>query len=301
MKNRLLAFLLFTSLCSAQNHVDIFKINYGETFKNNFKNYDKNTRVKSLIAEFTLPIPINDSQAFISGIDYSSERLQLYPNQPAIGFYNTTLKLGLASQWNEKWGSTIVLLPKLASDYKHLSGKDFYMGIFASFSVKKQENFRYRFGVYASTEAYGVFATPILGWQYLSPNKRFEMNMSLPISGVMTYKLGRFSIGADYYGISRSFRVHQKSQPTQYADMTSLRFSGFLQLNTFKESILLRAKLGYSTNNYELYAADEKIDLGLSAINFGDHRTQLNPDILGSLFFKIEAIYRFHLPQTEKK
>lgn len=300
MKN-LLFFLLFSALCSAQNHVDILKINYGETFKNKFEGISSDTRVKSFEAELTLPFPINDSHAIVSGIDHSNDHLQLYPDQKTTSLYNTTLKLGLASKWNEKWSSSIILLPKLASDYNQLSSKDFYMGIYASFAIKKNENLSYRFGFYTSTEAYGVFATPILGWQYRSPNEHFEMNMSLPINGVLTYRLDKVAVGIDYVGISRSFRIHQENLPAQYADLSSLRFSGFLEKSVLNESILLRAKLGYSTNNYEMYAEGEKIDLGLSAFNFGDNRTQLNPDISGSLFFKVEAIYRFYLPQPKKE
>lgn len=274
--------------------MDILKINYGETFQNKFEGYSHHTRVKSFEAEFTLPIPITESQAIISGIDHSRDQLQLYPQADFSRLYNTTLKLGLASEWSEQWSSSIVLLPKLASDYRNISDRDFFIGIYATFAYKKQENMKWRFGMYASTEAYGVFTTPIFGWQYLSTNERFYMNMSLPISGILTYQFGKITGGIDYFGISRSFNVHQDHQ-VLYADLSSLRFSGFLQIGALKESILLRAKLGYSTNRYKMFEEGEKIGLGLSAFNFGDHRQQLNPDILGSMFFKIEAIYRFQL------
>lgn len=295
MKKIFLLLLYFPLVCSGQHHVDILKVNYGETFKNKFEGFNTSTQIKSFEAEFILPIPLTENQAIISGIDHSNDRLQLFPQSEFTQLYNTTLKLGLASIWNEKWSSSIVLLPKIASDYKDFSGKDFYMGIYATFAVQQKENLKYRFGLYASTEAYGVFMTPIFGWHYLSQNEKFEMNMSLPISGIMTYDLGAFSVGMDYFGISRSFRIHQTDEPVLYADLSSLRFAGFMQMNTFKKQILWRAKLGYSTNDYQVYEDGEKINLGLSAFNFGDSRTQLNPNIKGSVFFKLEVIYRFYL------
>ena len=126
------------------------------------------------------------------------------------------------------------------------------------------------------------------------------MDMSLPISADVSYKLGITTVGMDYFGIGRSFNVHYENAPTVYADLSSLEFAGYLQFNALEESILLRAKLGYSSNNYEVYADGEKIDLGISAFSFGDDRTQLNPSLNGGMFFKMEAIYRFHIKEKSK-
>lgn len=296
MKKGWLLLLFFPLGLSAQEYVDVLKFNYGSTFKNKFENTSNSTKIRAMEAEFTFPIPVTKSQAIITGIDHSNDRLQLFPQDDFTTLYNTTLKLGVASVWNEKWSSSVVLLPKISSDYRHLSNEDFYMGIYATFAIQKQENLKLRFGFYGSSEAYGIFATPIIGWHYLSTDKRFEMNMSLPISGIMTYYFDRISVRIDYFGISRSFRVHKTEVPTLYADLTSIRFSGFVQKEIFN-SILFRAKTGYSTNSYKMFETGEKIDFALSTINFGDHRTQLNPKIGGSFFFKVEAIYRFKLSE----
>jgi len=236
----------------------------------------------------------------ITGADFSRNNLQLFPEAEYTSLYSTNLKLGMASTWSDKWSTTIVLLPKIASDYKNISGDDFYLGGFALLKLKKNENLKYRFGIYASQEAFGLFTTPILGWYYLSPNKRFEMDMSLPISADVSYKLGITTVGMDYFGIGRSYKVHYENLPTLYADLSSLEFAGYLQFNTLEESVLLRAKLGYSSNNYEMYAEGEKMDLGVSAFSFGDDRTQLNPSLNGGIFFKLEAIYRFHIKKKSE-
>jgi len=126
------------------------------------------------------------------------------------------------------------------------------------------------------------------------------MDMSLPIAADVSYKLGRTTIGMDYFGIGRSYNVHYENAPTLYADLSSLEFAGYLQVNALEESVLLRAKVGYSSNNYEIYAEGEKMDLGVSAFSFGDNRTQLNPSINGGVFLKLEAIYRFHITEKSK-
>ncbi|MBK5214722.1 MAG: hypothetical protein JJE55_13785 [Flavobacteriaceae bacterium] len=300
MKKLLLLFFLLPFFSFAQEYVDIFRIGYGQTFNNNFEAVNSDTNVKSFEVGFTFPVVINKNHALITGADFSSNNLQLFPEVEYTSLYSTNLKLGLASTWSEKWSTTVVLLPKVASDYKNISGDDFYFGGFALLKLKKNENLKYRFGIYATQEAFGIFTTPILGWYYLSPNKRFEMDMSLPISADVSYKLGITTLGIDYFGIGRSYNVHYKNLPTLYADLSSLEFAGYLQFNTLEESVLLRAKVGYSSNNYEMYAEGEKIDLGVSAFSFGDDRTQLNPSINGGVFLKFEAIYRFHIGGNSK-
>lgn len=301
MKKLLLFLLLFPCIASAQEYVDLLRIGYGQTFNNNFEGVDGDTNVEFLEVGFTFPIVLNENHALITGADFSLNKLQLFPETEYSNLYSTNLKLGMASTWSEKWSSTIVLLPKIASDYKNITSNDLYFGGFALLKLKKNENLKYRFGVYASQEAYGFFTTPILGWYYLSPNKRFEMDMSLPIAADVSYKFGLTTIGMDYFGIGRTYNVHYANQPTLYADLSSLEFAGYLQFNALAESVLLRAKVGYSTNDYEMYAEGNKMDLGVSAFSFGDDRTQLNPSINSGIFLKFEAIYRFHIGENSKK
>ncbi len=282
-------------LSQAQEYVDILKIGYGETLNNDFEGTESSTHVKSFEVGFTFPVVLNENHALITGFDFSRNNLQLFPNAEFTSLYSTSLKLGLASTISEKWSSTVVLLPKIASDYHNISGEDFYFGGFALLKLKKNENLKYRFGIYASTEAFGFFTTPILGWYYLSPNKRFEMDMSLPISADVNYTLGKTTIGIDYFGIGRSFKLHIENTPETYVDLSSLEFASYVQFNVLQNSVLLRAKLGYSSNNYEVYADGDKIDLGVSAFSFGDERTQLNPEMNGGMFLKFEALYRFHI------
>jgi uncharacterized protein DUF6268 len=292
LKKLLIALILFPCLAIAQDYVDLFKIGYGETFNNNFEGSSSSTRVKSLEADLTFPVVLNEKNALITGAAFTRNNLQLFPEAEFTTLYSTTLKLGLASTYNDKWSSTIVLLPKIASDYKNISGNDFYFGGFAVLKLQKKENLIYRFGFYGSSEAYGIFSTPIIGWYYLSPSGKFEMDMSLPIVADINYTCGSFTYGIDYFGIGRSFNI---TNTNTYVDMSSLEFASYLQYNAFNKSVLLRAKFGYSSNDYEVYTKGDEIDFGLSAFSFGDDRTQLNPSISGGLYLKFEAVYRFDI------
>ena len=301
MKKILFYLLFYPTLVLAQDYIDLFKTGYGKTFNNRFSNSSEETEVTTFDANLTYPLVLSDKNTGITGASFNSGNLQLFPNSGNTSLYSTTLKIGLATTINEKWSSTIVLLPKIASDYKNITGDDFYIGGYAVLKQKKKENLIYRFGLYASSEAFGIFSTPIIGWYYLSPNNKFEMDVSMPIAADINYTLGFARVGVDYYGIGRSYNLNQGTLPKQYVDQSSLEFLGYLQFNALKNSLLIRAKAGYATSNYEVYADGDTIDFGLSAFSFGDNRTQLNPDISGGLLLKFEAIYRFHLSKKNKQ
>ena len=301
MKKIVFFFLASTFISTAQDYVDVLNIGYSYTFDAKFEGTDESTDVKGFEAGLTFPIVLNENYALITGGDFSTHTLQLAP-----GFQNTTLnstllKIGLATTHSEKWSSTVVFLPKMASDYKNITSNDFYYGGYLLAKLKKRENLTYRFGAYGSTEAFGFFATPILGVYYKSPNNRFEIDASLPIVADVNYDLGVVTIGFDYFGIGRSFNISQDEFSQYYVEQSPIEFASYVQYGLLKNSILLRAKVGYTSNKHEVYEQGDQLDFRLSAFSFGDDRTQLNPDINGGVFLKVEAIYRIHFEKKEKE
>jgi hypothetical protein len=290
------AFLLLPLFCFSQDYVDVLKLGYGRSFNNNFEGSDGSTHITSLEANLTLPIVLNKKNAIITGGIFSKNRLQLYPLEngfttPFTNLYSSTLKIGLSSTFNEKWGMTLVFLPKIASDYYDISSNDFFLGGFGVLKYQKRENVLYRFGVYSSSEAFGFYTTPILGWYSLSKNKKIEMDIFMPISVDINYTQDGFTYGFSYFGIGRSFNLEQNNL-NQYVQLNSLEFAGYAQYNKLFKNTIIRAKLGYASDDYEVHNYGDKIDFGFIAFNFGDNRQQLNPKIKGSLFFKLELLYR---------
>lgn len=301
MKKLFIFFLITPIFSLAQEHVDILKIGYSHTFDAKFDGTSESTDVKGFEAGVTYPIVLNDNYALITGVNFTTLNLKLAPNFSHTTLNSTLLKIGLSSIHSEKWSSTIIFLPKMASDYKNITSDDFYYGGYAVAKLKKRDNLIYRFGAYGSTEAFGFFATPILGLYYKSPNNRFEIDASLPIVADVNYSLGAVTVGFDYFGIGRSFNISQDEFSHLYVDQRPLEFASYLQYGILDNSILLRAKVGYTSNTHEVYEQGDKLDFRLSVFNFGDDRTQLNPDINGSVFVKFEAIYRIQFKKKEKE
>ena len=126
-------------------------------------------------------IVLNKKYAIITGIDFNSNTLQLFPYPNYNHLYSTQLKAGIKITHSEHWSGTYILLPKLASDYINLSSDDLYLGGAIALKYKKNKNLNYSFGCYGSTEAFGLYISPLIGLYYLSPDSRFEMKLSLPV------------------------------------------------------------------------------------------------------------------------
>ena len=145
-----LVFLPITLI--AQEYVDVFKFGYSYSDQAKFKYTNENTSINAFNAGVTLPIELSSKHVFLTGVDFSSHNLWLSPEyNQSTTIYNTIVKVGLATTFTEKWSTTLVLLPKIASDYKTISGDDFNFGIYAIAKLKKSEHFKFRFGLYAST------------------------------------------------------------------------------------------------------------------------------------------------------
>jgi hypothetical protein len=299
LKKTVILFFFIPLIGFGQNYVDLINLGYSNTFSTSFKESGENADGQSFFADLNFPIELNEKYALITGVNLNTHQLPLYPNAEITHLYSLMLKLGLATTHSKKWSSTLVFLPKLASDYNNLSSDDLYLGGYGILKYQKSDDLLYKLGAYGSTEAFGVFFTPIVGLYYTSPNGLFEMDLSLPISADINYTLGNTIVGIDYFGIGRSF--HLDVEPNTYVEQNPLEFSSYIQFNAWHNSILVRAKVGYSSYENEVYADGDKLDVRLSAFNFGDDRTQLNPDITGGFFIKIETLYRFHIGNKKRE
>jgi hypothetical protein len=301
MTNKLLLFLFLTSplLSHSQEYVDLLNISYSKTGNTSFENSSESTTISIFDSKVTLPIVLNKKTALITGFDFNTKKLQLLPESNFSNLYYTRLKLGFSTQHSDRWTGTYVLLPILASDYKNIGLDDDYLGGIAVWTYKKRRNFNYKFGVYTGNEAFGFYITPLLGIYYISSDSRFEISALLP--GLFDMNFGvssKTKLGIDYKGNSETFKIHDGNALTAYSENNSLEFSSYVQNNSFDKNLLLRLKIGDSTNSYDLYAVNDKIDLSITPFKFGHHRTKLNSELNYSPFLKVEAIYR--LPISTK-
>ena len=295
IKKSLILFILFFafSFYKAQNYVDLARFHYSTTPQNEFDSIEGNTDITDFGVDITLPIKLNDNNAILTGLNLDQITTKLHPLSNYRTISTVNLKIGYNKKHTEKWSGTYMLLPKLSSDFKNITGKDFQLGGLILMKYSKKENLKYNIGAYYNSELFGPFIVPLLGLYYKSANDKFEANLTLPIWAEMNYKLAnQLKIGANFSAFVRSYHL---SENNAYVVKKSNEIFGYLQFDVTK-SILIQTKAGYSIGrSYKVYDDNEKVDMGFSAFRFGDERTVLNPTFNNGLIFKIRLLYRFHI------
>ena len=296
--NLIKSILLGFALCSlfsisAQNYVDLARFHYAVTPQNDFDSIQGNTNIEEFGADITLPIKLNDDNAFLTGFYLEQIKTKIHPLSNPITISTVNIKIGFNRNHSEKWNGTYMLLPKISSDFKQLSGKDFQLGGLILMKYKKKETFKYHIGVYINKDLHGPLITPLLGFYYKSPNDKFEANFTLPIWADVNYKLINWlNLGTNFTAITRTYNLGNKNS---YLMKKTNELYGYLQFN-IKKSFILQTKAGYSLGrSYEAYSSDDNVDFDIYGITAGDNRVLLNPVFNNGLVFKVRLIYRFHL------
>uniref|UniRef100_UPI003752527E DUF6268 family outer membrane beta-barrel protein n=1 Tax=Flavobacterium sp. TaxID=239 RepID=UPI003752527E len=294
-------FLILPFLCSAQEYIDLFSLNFGKSQEKTFENSSVNTSISTFQTNLTLPVVLNEKYIAVTGVNFSSYSLQLFPDSNNNHLYSTNLRAGLSVKHSEHWSGLYLFLPKVASDYINVSSEDIYLGGLALLKYKRNENFGYGLGLYGSSEAYGMSVVPIITFYYHSPNKRFEINAFMPNDADINYSLtDKTRIGVDFLGHGNSYKLTTDNIRSNYVENNSIDFSSYVQRSVFDKKILLRLKMGYSLNQFRVYPMDQKLDLQILALKFGDNRTRLFEDKSNTILLKLEAIYRFDLSTVKK-
>ena len=294
-----LVFLITTYFLSAQNYVDLAKLFYANTPVNQFDSATNGTRVQEYGIDLTLPVQLKNGNALITGIYAETISTKVAPeNSNLTSVHTLNVKLGANLKFGEKWSGTFVALPKLSSDFKKISWDDAQIGAYALMKYKTRENLNWKFGMYYNSELFGPFFVPLVGLYYLSPNQKFEANLTLPISADANYALLPWmKVGMNFFAFVRTYHLNEpyEGNPENYLAKTTNEVYAYLQFHAGR-NFVIQPKVGYSIGrNYRIYDEKDKIVFGLSAFRFGDDREQRNADFQDGLIFRLRAIYRFPL------
>lgn len=291
----LLLFLSGSTLGFTQSYLDIAKFSFSSTPQNQLKNdslkLNSPTQLIDFGVDLTAPIVLKNNNVIISGIVYEQTNLKTDLSNNFI--YTINPKIGYKKTITSQLSSTLILLPKLSSDIKNVSSNHFQIGGVVLFDKIKNENLKYKFGLYYNQELFGPFVVPLLGLYYLSSNKKLEANLTLPVFAAINYSLSEnIKTGISFNSFVRSYYLGNTQN--QYLVKTSNELFGVLQVHSKATNLVLEPQIGYSIGrSFRNYYEDDQIDFGFSTFKFGDQRTQLNQDFKDGLIFKVRLLYRF--------
>lgn len=291
-----LCLLSSTQRIWAQNYVDVIKLNYNNTSQNSFENSNVKTRVEEFNLETTLPIVINANTNFLTGFVFEHIQTKLFEDGAREKFASFSLKIGVNKTHSAKWSGTYVIIPRFASDFNQFSKKDFQLGGYGLLKYNKNENMSYKIGLYANSELSGPWFVPLVGFYYLSVNKKLEANLTVPILADVNYAVhSKIAIGFNYSGQVRSYHLTKISstENSGYVSRSTNELSAYLKF-TLQKTVIAQIKIGHSVGRYyRVYDENDKIKIGFPLVNIGDNRTQLNSDFKDGWTCQAMLIYRF--------
>jgi hypothetical protein len=292
-KISLLVLLFGFGIASAQNYIDLVRLNFSNTSMEDVKETFE-TNISNVNLEFLYPTPINDKTILITGLTAENTGLNLSADAPSEGLTMIRLNLGAKIFHSKKWTGTYLLLPKVASNFEDLGSRDFQFGAIALLEYRHKNRFRTKYGLYSSSEEFGAIITPLLGVYYRTPDSKFYIDAAFPIRMEANYSLTKkFSLGAD---LRTSIKSYNMSGMDTYVQEESIRFGFYAGYSMLNDQLILRAKAGLDTTDYGLYNTGDTVGAQVLTIPLGtDKRNRLNDEFASSLFLGFDAIYRLDL------
>ncbi|MEN8816771.1 MAG: hypothetical protein ABF274_07885 [Nonlabens sp.] len=290
----LLVFLGF-GIASAQNYLDLARLNFGNTTLED-EDGNQETDITNVNLEFLYPTPINDKTVLITGFTAENTSID-FGGLAGITNENLTmtrLNLGAKISHSRKWTGTYLLLPKIASNFDDLGGADFQFGAIALLEYRHKNRFRTKYGLYSSSEEFGAIITPLLGVYYRTPNSKFYIDAAFPIRMEANYSITKqFSFGAD---LRTSIKSYNLGGVDTYIQEESIRFALYAGYSFMKDQLIVRGKAGLDTTDYGLYQSGDTVGAQVLTVALGgDDRTRLNNEYASALFVGFDVIYRLDL------
>jgi hypothetical protein len=292
----LLVILLGFGFASAQNYLDLARLNISNTSMEDVEETFE-TDITNFNFEFLYPTPINDKTTLITGITMENTGLNLAAGIPSESLTMTRINLGAKISHSSKWTGTYLLLPKIASNFEDLGGADFQFGAIALLEYRHKNRFRTKYGLYSSSEEFGAIITPLLGVYYRTPNSKFYIDAAFPIRMEANYSLTKkLSLGADLRTSIKSYNMGGGLLDDTYVQEESIRFGFYAGYSMLNDQLILRAKAGLDTTDYGLYNSGDTVGAQVLTVALGgDDRNRLNNEFDSSIFVGFDVIYRLDL------
>jgi hypothetical protein len=272
----LILFIIVTSNVLAQPYVDPVHVRYTYGIKSK---KSSGTPFSHFYVGPDLPLKLRNNKYFVISpifeqwnIDSASEKSYL-PKVKGVG-----LALSVILPLDKgHWSLTMSAIPRVNGEKFDMEDAFQFGGVLLA-TYKKSETLRYKFGVYANAEFFGLFIIPLAGidWRMDARNNLFGV---LPGRLTFEHKLNsHFYTGATFRAITNSYRLENNN----YLRIDDNQLSGFLDCYLTKHivftpeaglGILRKLRSGHGKN--KIYTED---------YNWGDGG-----------FIKLSASYRVRL------
>ena len=208
----------------------------------------------------------------------------------------TVVRTGLIQSFSNGRKLQLLLAPRLMSDFKNLDGNSFQMGAVVSFERRFNDALKLGFGAMYNQERFGPYFVPlfILNWQVSS---KLNINGLIPITARIEYKAKEnLTIGINHFGMSTSYYLGDDAYAGDYIERLSIDPTLFVRQKLFGP-LYLEAMVGRTiARGYKQYSGDQKVDLAIPLVTFGDNRTVKSVKFNDGLILNLKLVINILRP-----
>lgn len=269
-------FCLVAAKAFTQPYVDPFNIRYTSAFKN--KNAS-GTPFNHLYIGPDFPLKQRNNGLIVISPAYESWNIDSASNKnylPVVSSLGLALSVVVPLDKNH-WSLTVSAIPRFNSEGLKFDNS-FQMGGVLLATYKKKESLKYKFGVYANNEFFGLFVMPLAGidWHINDRNNLFGV-----LPGRLTYEhklSNNFYTGGTFRAITNSYRLSDGN----YLRIDDNQVSAYVDFYPAKH-LVFSLEPGYGIMR-KLRTGKEHSKNYITDLNWGD-----------GLFIKLTAAYRIRL------
>lgn len=297
---------LIISTSFAQDNLDIVTISGRYGFPQSYKDtyQGKGTEIAGLF-NLKAPIPLNNSQTMIwyNDLLYSPAHVFNDENMPTgianpIQIHGFILQTGIVKKFDNGTGIQLLFAPRFMTDFEDVNSKNWQFGGIALYEKRYHAKLMMRFGLLYNQERFGPILTPLVHIDWKVAHNWSIVGM-LPIYLKVNYHANEnLTLGFSHFGLTTSYRLGNPAYVDDYIERSSIDEALFVR-QRIVGNIHIEGRIGYAlSRKFDQYEEDQKIDLKVVIINFGDDRQLKNTRINDGLFANLRLVY--NLPLTKK-
>ncbi len=306
-------FVGFMFVCSwavtlyAQPSIDLFTFSglYGTPAAYE-KPLDGSATESGILLNLKIPVACSHKTTWYNDFTYTRHSIttDLDPEPSdmitSMNLHAFIFQTGLVRKLNELSGFQLLIVPRYTTDFQGSDRKNWQLGAIGLYEHRFTQRLLMRFGALYNGELFGPLLVPLIfaDWQL---SDRWSITGMLPINLKVNYKINdRLSAGMSHFGFITTYRINQEEFKGDYIERNSIDESLFLRWKMVG-NLHVETRFGYSlSRDYAQYPEDQKMDLRLSLVGFGDKRTQKNVSFNGGPIMSVRFVYNLPLDNSEK-
>jgi len=288
---------------AAQQSLDLFSISTQYGLPSLYEPPQEGEATESfLLTNLKVPIVLSDKSIWYNNLTYQYFHVEQDPNfenniADPIRVHGFILQTGLIQQIDEDNAIQLLFAPRLMSDMQNMDSKHFQFGGIALYEHRYNPDLMLRFGALYNADLYGPLLVPLVyvDWQV---SQRWYISGLFPIYSKFAYRVNDdLDAGLAHFSLITSYRLGEENYASDYIERASIDLALYAR-QRLRGNVFVEGRLGYAlSRHYEQYAANQQVDLRLSAIGFGDDRVQLNGNFQDGLFAQLRLVYNLELDE----